>query len=487
MNKVTSAPISHAQEFFIGGKWVKPSSNSLINVVNPTTEETYVQVAEAQVADIENAVTAARHAFDNGPWPKLSYAERAECLNTIGTLLQSRAEDIATAWSCEMGIVHSLAKLYCSGLGSIFQNYAKLSTEFDFISHHATSYPSYKGLLVREPVGVVGAIIPWNGPMSLIAFKLAPALLAGCTAIVKASPEAPCHALIMAEVVEQAGLPPGVVNVLTADRVASEALVTNPGVDKISFTGSSATGKSIASQLGSRMARYTLELGGKSAAIVLDDYDLQVVADTVCAQTCNMTGQVCAMLSRIIVSKKRHDDLLDALGERMKSVQVGDPFDSSTQMGPLVTGKHRDRVEKYIEMGRNDGFTLAAGGGRPAELQRGFYVEPTLFGDVKNSSTIAREEIFGPVVCVIPASSEIEAIDIANDSPYGLCGAVFTNDNEKAYTVARQIRTGTVSQNGMLADFDIAFGGFKESGIGREGGAEGLLPYLESKTVLLSE
>lgn len=479
------SPLRHPDRFYIDGQWVAPSTDARIEVIAPATEETYVRVAAADVADIDRAVAAARAAFDHGPWPRMSHAERAAYLAAIADEVARRASDIARVWPNEMGILHSLAQTYAGGVGSIYKMYAKLAESFPFEEKRRTFSGAKHGLLVREPVGVVGAIIPWNGPISLIALKLAPALLAGCTVVIKASPEAPSHALIMAEVAEAVGIPPGVINVLTADREASEALVRHPGVDKISFTGSSATGKRIASILGERMARYTLELGGKSAALVLDDYDVESAARTLARAVCDMTGQVCAALTRVVVSRRRHDELLAALGEYMSRVVVGDPFDPASEMGPLATRRQRDIVERYIAKGKEEGFTLAAGGGRPRHLTRGFFVEPTVFGNVDNRSVIAREEIFGPVLVVIPADSDEHAIEIANDSPYGLNAAVFTNDAERAYALARRLRTGTVGHNGLRLDFSIAFGGFKQSGIGREGGVEGLYPYLETKTVLL--
>ena len=363
-------------------------------------------------------------------------------------------------------------------MGGIYKFHAGLASRYAFEEEHRTFSGAKHGFLVREPVGVVGAIIPWNGPIALIAFKIAPALLAGCTVVVKASPEAPGHALIMAEIAEAVKLPPGVLNIVTADRAASEALVRHPDVDKIAFTGSSATGKSIAAILGARMARFTLELGGKSAAIVLDDYDVETAAKAIVGNATDMTGQVCASLTRMVVTKNRHDRLLEALSASFSKIVVGNPFDPATQMGPLATRRQRDIVERYIAKGRADGFTLGAGGGRPRHLPRGFYVEPTVFGNVDNRSTIAQEEIFGPVLAVIPAESDEHAVDIANDSPYGLNATVFTNDVDRAYAVARRLRTGTVGHNALRVDFSIAFGGFKQSGVGREGGLEGLRPYL---------
>ncbi len=444
-----------------------------------------MEVAEAQLEDVNRAVAAAREAFDHGPWPRMSHHERAGYLRAMAEVLTARAGDISTIWPNEMGITHPLASFFAGSIGSVFESYAGMAESFSFEEQHQTYSGAKLGLLVREPVGVVGAIIPWNGPILLMSYKIAPALLAGCTMVIKASPEAPGHALLMAEVAEAAGLPPGVVNVITADREVSEALVRHPDVDKIAFTGSSAAGKRIASILGARIGRFTLELGGKSAAVVLDDYDVELAARVIAANTCAMSGQMCAALTRIIVPKDKHDQMLEALASSLAATKVGDPFDPETQMGPLATSRHRARVEKYIQIGRDQGFKLAAGGGRPMHLKRGFYVEPTVFGNVDNRSVLAQEEIFGPVLTVIPAQDEDDAVDIANDSVYGLNGSVFTHDVNRAYSIARRLRTGTVGHNNLRVDFSMGFGGFKESGIGREGGIEGLHPYLESKTVLL--
>jgi acyl-CoA reductase-like NAD-dependent aldehyde dehydrogenase len=483
---VIDVPLKSPDRLFIGGEWIPAVGNTTIEVIAPATERLYTSVAEAKEEDIERAVAAARAAFDQGPWPHMSHTERAAYLFAIGEELDRRAADIASIWPNEMGIVHSTARAYVAGLGGIYRAYAAMAGTFSFEREHRTTSGAKLGLLVREPVGVVGAIIPWNGPMPLIATKLAPALLAGCTIVIKASPEAPGQALLMGEIAEAVGLPKGVVNVLTADRSASAALVRHPGVDKIAFTGSTAAGKVIASQLGNRMARYTMELGGKFAALVLDDYDLETAAQAITANACRMTGQVCACVTRIIVSRERHDAMLEALAAHFAAVRIGDPFEEQTQMGPLATARQRDKVEGYIRGAERDGFTLAAGGRRPSKLTRGYYIEPTLFGHVDNRSILAQEEVFGPVVSVIPARDETEAISMANDSRYGLSGAVFTNDVDHAYVVSRKLRTGNVSHNAIRADFGIAFGGFKDSGIGREGGEEGLFPYLEAKTILLA-
>jgi acyl-CoA reductase-like NAD-dependent aldehyde dehydrogenase len=370
------------------------------------------------------------------------------------------------------------------GAARTFEFYAGLADTYPF-EEPATPTVGEFGLIVREPVGVVGAIIPWNAPMGLISNKIAPALLAGCTVILKSSPEAPGEGYLVAEIAEEAGLPPGVLNVVTADREVSELLVRDPRVDKITFTGSTAAGRRIASLCGERIARCTLELGGKSAAVILDDMDMETTASTLSQAECFLSGQVCSSLTRIVVTRRRHDELVEALAGTFSQVRVGDPFDAQTQMGPLAASRQRDRVEGYIARGIADGATLATGGGRPKDLDRGWYVEPTVFGNMDNSSAIAQEEIFGPVLSVIPADDEQHAIAVANDTIYGLNASVFTNDVDRAREVVGQLRSGTVGHNAFRTDFGIAFGGFKQSGIGREGGREGLLPFLETKTVIL--
>lgn len=387
----------------------------------------------------------------------------------------------------ESGILYRDAQGLFSGLKGVFDFYADQASTFPFQERHTPGAGGNVGLLVREPVGVVCAIVPWNAPPPLIVSKCAPALLAGCTVIVKASPEAPGAAYVFAEACEKAGLPAGVVNILTADREVSELLVQSPDVDKIAFTGSTGAGQKIGAICGGRIARCTLELGGKSAAVILDDYDVQTAAESISAFAPWLSGQVCSSLTRIVIPKQRHDAMVDALSSTFGKIQVGDPFDPASQMGPLALERQRDKVLDYIEQGKAAGARVAVGGGRPAHLNRGFFVEPTVFGNVDNDMTIAREEIFGPVLSVIPAEDEADAIRIANDTIFGLNASVFTNDAERAYTVARQLRSGTVGHNSFRTDMTISFGGFKQSGIGREGGVEGLHPYLESKTVILDE
>ena len=414
----------------------------------------------------------------------MSHAERAGYLRALGAGLHARAGDVGQIWPRESGVVHAFAEPMAATWASAFDFYAGLADTFPF-EEEATPEAGEFGLIVREPVGVVGAIIPWNAPLAMITYKVAPALIAGCTVILKCSPEAPGAGYVLAEVARAIGLPDGVLNVVTADREVSELLVRDPRVDKITFTGSTAAGRRIGSICGERIARCTLELGGKSAAVILDDVDLATTAGTLAAFECFLSGQVCSSLTRIVVTRSRHDELVDALAQSFSQVQVGDPFDPQTQMGPLAARRQRDRVEGYIAKGVAEGATLAAGGGRPRHLDRGWFVEPTVFGNVDNSSTIAQEEIFGPVLSVIPADDEQHAIAIANDTIYGLNASVFTNDVDRARDVAGQLRSGTVGHNAFRTDFTMAFGGFKQSGIGREGGTEGLLPFLETKSVIL--
>ena len=480
----TAVPLRHADRFFIDGEWVAPSSDATFEVIDSSTEQVYFRVPEAQPTDLDRAVTAARRAFDEGPWPGMAHAARAEFLKGIATGLRDRAEDIGQIWPRESGALYLMAQRGAAGLAGGFDYYAGLAHTFPF-EERAQPQMGEFGLLVREPVGVVGAIIPWNAPIGLITYKLAPALLAGCTVVLKCSPEAPGDAYVVAEIAEAIGLPAGVLNVVTADREVSELLVRDPRVDKITFTGSTAAGQRIASICGERIARCTLELGGKSAALILDDMDLNEAATTLARAECSLSGQVCSSLTRIVVSRHRHDELADALASAFSQVRVGDPFEPTTQMGPLVSDRQRDRVEGYIAKGVEEGATLATGGGRPKDLDRGYYIEPTVFANVDNSSVIAREEIFGPVLTVIPADSEDQIVAIANDSNYGLNASVFTHDVDQARRIARRLRSGTVGHNAFRTDFGIAFGGFKQSGIGREGGTEGLLPFLETKTVIL--
>jgi acyl-CoA reductase-like NAD-dependent aldehyde dehydrogenase len=482
------AKLQHPDRFFINGEWVVPSSSATFDVIESSTEEVFVTVAEGQEADMERAVAAAREAFDHGPWPSMSHSERAKFLFAIADEVEARIDDFARAWSSESGLLYSIASGAAQALAEIWRDHGRLAETFPF-EEPATPGPGSGnyGLIVREPVGVVAAIIPWNGPATLVAHKCAPALLAGCTVVVKPSPEAPVTPYIYAEIMEKVGLPKGVFNVITADRAVSELLVRNPAIDKVTLTGSTAAGRKVGSICGERIARCTLELGGKSPGIVLDDYDIATAANTIASRATFLTGQVCSSLTRIIVSKQRHDDLVDALADVFSKIKVGDAYAADSQMGPLASRIQQSRVESYFEKGKQEGARLATGGSRPSHLNHGFFVEPTVFGNVSNDYVIAREEIFGPVLSVIPADNEDHALQIANDTIYGLNASVFTQDADKAYAVARKLRSGTVGHNAFRTDLNIAFGGFKASGIGREGGTEGLHPFLEVKTVILDE
>jgi aldehyde dehydrogenase (NAD+) len=484
---ITSGPaavLKHTDRLFIGGEWLAPSSGNRIQVSDSTTEEIFLEVAEAKADDMSRAVAAARDAFDHGPWPRMTHDERAVFMRRIADGLLARGEDIGQIWPRETGALHSIARAAGQDGFDIFSYYADLAETFAWVTPMKPTFGE-AGFLIREPVGVVGAIVPWNSPMRLIGYKVAPALIAGCTVVLKASPEAPAEAYVFAEAVEAAGLPPGVVNVVAADREVSELLVRDPRVDKITFTGSTAAGRTIGSICGERVARCTLELGGKSAAVILNDIDIAKTATHLTRQECLLSGQSCSSLTRVIVPGPRHDEMLEALAEEFRRVRVGNPFDPESQLGPLVSERQRARVEYYLAKGRQEGAVVAAGGGRPEHLPRGYYVEPTVFGNVDNSSTIAQEEIFGPVLVVIPAADEDHAVELANDTIFGLNASVFTDDLERAVDVAGRLRSGTVGHNAFRTDFGIAFGGFKQSGIGREGGTEGLMPFLEAKTLIL--
>lgn len=471
--------------FFLGGQWVRPKTNKTLQVVSPDTEEIVAQVAEATRADADGAVEAARSAFDDGPWPSLSYSERASWLRRFSAALSERSEEIGIAWSQQIGVpYHSFAKTVAPVLAKTMDDYADLASDYPFERSKVIATAG-AGFLVHEPVGVVLAIAPWNVPLNTLLHKVGPALLAGCTVIMKPSPQTPIEAYIVAQCAQEIGLPAGAVNLINADRDVSDYLVQQEGVDKVAFTGSVAAGQRIASICGSRVARCSLELGGKSAAIVLDDYDLDKAAQTLVGQICALSGQNCAALSRVFIRANLHDELVEKMKAVAESIKVGHTFDEDTQLGPIAMKRQLERIESLIDQGKASGAALVTGGRRPSHLERGYFIEPTIFANVTNDMSIAREEIFGPVICVLPYDTLDEAIQMANDSDYGLSGAVFTNDVDQAYRVARRVRTGTMGQNGPRNDFSIGFGGFKKSGIGREGGAQGLKAYLEPKTILL--
>ncbi|MBR7899961.1 aldehyde dehydrogenase [Burkholderia multivorans] len=483
-----SLNMPHADRLYIGGRWVAPASTETCAVLNCATEDVVAHAAMANEADVDAAVRAARDAFDRGPWPHLSPAERGAFLEKIAARLEALNDDFARGWSIESGVLYRIAKprigLFLSGA---FRQYAAMAHSYPFVAP-ARAVTGHQAYRVQEPVGVVAVIVPWNGPAGLLAYKIAPALLAGCTVVIKNSPETPSSGHLFAQICDEVGLPPGVVNMLTADRTVSESLVRHPGVDKITFTGSTGAGRRIGAVAAERVARVTLELGGKSPAVVLDDYDVEAAAKVLGAPYFSyLSGQVCHSLTRIIVPRAKHDRMVDALVEAARGMVLGDPLDDATSMGPLATAAQRDVVERLVAQGVSDGARLAIGGKRPAHLTRGFFFEPTVFANVDNRSRIAQNELFGPVLSVIPADSEQHAIEMANDTIFGLNAAVFTQDTERALRVARRLRAGSVGHNASRTDFSIGFGGFKQSGVGREGGTGGLEAFLESKTVVLDQ
>jgi aldehyde dehydrogenase (NAD+) len=466
---------------FIGGEWVAPAGTGTIDVVSPHTEEVIGRVPEAIPADVDRAVAAARHAFDHGPWPRMAPAERAAVVGRLAALYGERAAELAELITEEMGSPISFSHLGQVGQAhAVYGYYSELGATFAFEEERA-------GLMGpvtvrREPVGVVAAIVPWNVPQFIVALKLAPALVAGCTIVVKPAPETPLDGYPLAEMLEAAGVPKGVVSIVAAGRTIGEHLVRHPGVDKVAFTGSTAAGRTIGAICGEQLKRCTLELGGKSAAIILDDADLDATMGWLKIASLMNNGQACVAQTRILASRRRHDEVVDALTGMVAGMKVGDPSDASTEIGPLVSGRQRDRVEGYIQAGRDEGATVALGGpGRPYD--RGWYVSPTVFTGVTNDMRIAREEIFGPVLSVIPYDDEDDAVRIANDSDYGLAGTVWTADAEHGLDLARRVRAGTYGLNTYMIESSSPFGGYKSSGVGRELGPEGLSAYLEYKSI----
>ena len=467
--------------FFIGGQWVAPSGRDSIEVHNAGTGEVMGRVPAGTEKDIDAAVAAARSAFDS--WSALAPDRRAEYLEKISVALKARADELAKTIAQEVGMPLKMAGRIQAGLPiANFANYAKLAKEFTFEQRVGNS------LVVREPVGVVGAITPWNYPLHQITLKVAPALAAGCTVVLKPSEVAPFNAFILAEAAESAGLPKGVLNIVTGyGPAAGEALVKHPGVDMISFTGSTRAGKRISELAAQSVKRVALELGGKSASLILDDADLATaVKGTVNGCYLN-SGQTCTALTRMLVPQSKYEEAAKIAAEIAKGFTVGDPLAETTRLGPLTSKAQLERVRGYIRKGMEEGAELVAGGVEPPEgvPAGGYYVRPTVFGKVRNDMTIAQEEIFGPVLSIIPYKDEEDAIRIANDTMYGLAGAVWSKDEARAQRVARRIRAGQVDVNGGAFNMNAPFGGFKQSGHGREAGVYGLEEFLEYKSLQL--
>jgi aldehyde dehydrogenase (NAD+) len=470
------------ERIFVGGHWRDPLGGGRIDVVSPHTEEVIAHAAAGSGADVEVAVSAARAAFDEGPWPRLSHAERIAVVEKLAAVYSTHVDEMADLITAEMGSPTSFSRLgQAAGAASMMQLAVQAARTFPWAERRNGMFGEVH--LRRQAVGTIGIIIPWNVPQNLLMPKLIPALIAGCTVVIKPAPETPLDTLWVAEMTEELGLPEGVISVVPGGREVGEELVRHPGVDKIAFTGSSASGRHIASVCGEQLKRYSLELGGKSAAIVLDDAHIgKTVAGLKMASLMN-NGQACVAQTRILVSEHLHDELVDALAAMMSELVVGDPTDPNTDVGPLVSQRQQHRVQDYIRTGVGEGAKMILGGDdSPAD--RGWYVRPTLFADASNDMAIAREEIFGPVLTVIKYTDERDAIRIANDSDYGLAGSVWTKDVAHGLEISGQVRTGTYGINMYMLDISSPFGGFKQSGIGREFGAEGLAEYTELQSVV---
>jgi len=469
---------------FIGGEWADAADGAAFEVVNPARGETLTEVAEGDAADVDRAVGAAREAFDSGAWPAMAPRKRARILWEIARGLEARKDEIARVETLQNG-----KPLFESGIDvamtiETFEYYAGWVTKIEGETV-PLSVPNQFGYTIREPAGVVGAIVPWNFPLNLASWKVAPALAAGCTVVLKPASETPLTALLLAEVADAAGLPPGALNVVPGGgRTAGEALVAHEGVDKIAFTGSTEVGKRIAKVAADTLKRVTLELGGKSPNIVFADADLPYAAKGAINGIFYGKGEVCAAGSRLLVERAAHDEVVSGVAEGAGRMTVGDPFEKGTRIGAIVSEKQMERVLGYIEAGKKEGATIVAGGGRVDELAPGYFVRPTVFDDVEPDMAIAREEIFGPVLSTLTFDDVDEAIERANDTEYGLAAAVWTRDVKKAHYVARRLKAGTVWINTYnLYDAAMPFGGYKASGYGRDLGRHALEQYTETKAV----
>lgn len=475
--------MQNRDKFFIGNEWVSPSSARTFEIVNASTGQAVATVPEGANADIDAAVKSARSAFEHGEWANASAGDRAKIMERFLAAIAKRGEELARAVSTQNGMPLGLSTAFSADYSAgVLQYYAELTKGLEADADIRPSQMGKETRVESEARGVVAAIVPWNFPVTLAMSKIAPAMAAGCTLVLKPSPGTVLDSYVLAEAALEAGVPPGVLNWVAADREVGAYLVSHPGVDKVAFTGSAAAGRSVATACGGLLRPVTLELGGKSAAIVLDDVDIDAFIEGVPMACLLNNGQTCFNSTRILAPKSKYKQISEAVAELASAMVVGDALDPQTQMGPMASEAHRARVENYIATGRTEA-KLIAGGGRPKDTPNGWFVEPTIFTDVANDAVIAREEIFGPVLSIIPYEGEEEAIALANDSPFGLGGSVWSADSEHALKVARKVQTGTIGINGYVPSIGAPFGGVKSSGIGREFGPDAINNYQSLKSI----